>query len=173
MSIFQPRFCQFSYHRVSNKKFTLLTNMAFIISVFISSVLLKKSVALNQNYIYKAGESTVDYGSFQLYFYQYLSAKKINTSLVKDEMDCPFKCIGEPKCLSFNIAAFPDTKGFYLCELLANEKFGNGEKIQSNASFHHYSPVSIMPIIVLYQKRSCLTDLITTVSLTPNFSPYF
>ena len=167
MRIFQPRFCQFSHHRVSNRKCTLLTNMAFIISAFIFSVLVKKSVALNQNILYKAEESSVDYGSFQPYFYQYLSAKKINTSSIKDEFDCPFRCIGEPKCLSFNIAAYPDAKGFYLCELLATEKFGTKEKIQFNASFHHYSPVSLIDrILVLYQKRSRLSSYHFHISST-------
>ena len=124
---------------------TLITIMAFIISVFIFSLLPIKTVqALNQNILNKAEESTVEYGSFLPYFYHNLSAKKITTSLIKDELDCPFRCIEEPKCLSFNIAAYPDAKGFHLCELLATDKFGSREKIQSNASFHYFSPVSLL-----------------------------
>ena len=87
---------------------------------------MKTVEAFNQNTLYEAKENTVDFGNFQPYFYQYLSAKKINTSLIKDELGCPFRCIDETKCSSYNIAAFPDTKGFYLCNLLATEKFGNG-----------------------------------------------
>ncbi|KAL9951900.1 hypothetical protein ACROYT_G044643 [Oculina patagonica] len=56
--------------------------------------------------------------------------------MVADQFDCAFLCVGEPKCFSFNVAAYPDSKGLYLCELLATDKY------RATATFHHYSPLS-------------------------------
>ena len=60
--------------------------------------------------------------------------------MAADQMDCTFFCVGEPKCRSFNVAAYPDSKGLYLCELLASDKYGAKTKFHANATFHHYSP---------------------------------
>jgi len=60
--------------------------------------------------------------------------------MVEDQFDCTFLCVAEPKCYSFNMAAYPDSKGLYLCELLATDKYRETEKFHSNATFHHYSP---------------------------------
>jgi len=40
------------------------------------------------------------------------------------------------------MAAYPDSKGLYLCELLATDKYRETKKFHSNATFHHYSPWS-------------------------------
>ena len=75
-------------------------------------------------------------------FEQRLSAAKVTSFLVKDSaFDCPFKCVGEPRCFSFNIAVYPDSKGLYLCELLATDKYRAKNNLEVNATFHHHSPL--------------------------------
>ena len=60
--------------------------------------------------------------------------------MVADQLDCTFLCVGEPKCYSFNMAAYPDSKGLYLCELLVTDKYRATEKFHANATFHYHSP---------------------------------
>ena len=59
-------------------------------------------------------------------------------------MDCGFECIAKPKCASFNVAANPDSSGSFLCELLETGMYCDSGKPQGNASFHHYSQVSLI-----------------------------
>ncbi|KAL9979540.1 hypothetical protein ACROYT_G017216 [Oculina patagonica] len=40
------------------------------------------------------------------------------------------------------MAAYPDSKGILLCELLATDKYRATKKFHANATFHHYSPWS-------------------------------
>ena len=66
---------------------------------------------------------------------------KITSSLVEDQYDCAFKCIGDENCYSFNLAVHPGSDGLYLCELLPIDKYrATGGELQVNAAFHHYSP---------------------------------
>ena len=60
--------------------------------------------------------------------------------MVEDQFDCTSLCLAEPKCYSFNMVAYPDSKGLYLCELLATDKYRETDNFYSNATFHHYSP---------------------------------
>ncbi|KAJ7315453.1 hypothetical protein OS493_038693 [Desmophyllum pertusum] len=83
-------------------------------------------------------------GEFQRNPFHYLWVKKITSSMVTDQLDCTFLCVGEPKCYSFNMAAYPDSKGLYLCELLATDKYRAINKFHANATFHHYSPSVIL-----------------------------
>ena len=78
-------------------------------------------------------------GDFKRNPFHYLWAEKITSSMVEDQFDCTFPCVAEPKCYSFNMAAYPDWKGLYLCELLATDKYRQTKKFHSNATFHHYS----------------------------------
>ena len=50
--------------------------------------------------------------------------------------------MAERKCVSLNIAVNPDSNGLFLCELLDTDMFHDKGKLRSNASYHHYSPVS-------------------------------
>ena len=79
-------------------------------------------------------------GDFKRNDFHYLWAEKITSSMVRDQFDCTFLCVAEPKCYSFNMAAYHDSKGLYLCELLATDKYRETKKFHSNATFHRYSP---------------------------------
>ena len=109
--------------------------------------LLELMFAVQNSALYRYPTGRVSFGKFKCDPYYYLWEEKLKSSMVKDQFECSFFCIGEPKCSSFNIAAFPDSEGLYLCELLANDKFrGTGNSFK-NASFHHFSPWVSSPYI--------------------------
>ncbi|KAJ7315454.1 Basement membrane-specific heparan sulfate proteoglycan core protein [Desmophyllum pertusum] len=92
--------------------------------------------------LYRNPTGDFSVGEFQRNPFHYVWVKKITSSMVADQLDCTFLCVGEPKCYSFNMAAYPDSKGLYLCELLATDKYRATNKFHANATFHHYSPSS-------------------------------
>lgn len=89
-------------------------------------------------------------GSFKPDLFHHLSTTTIARSYVMDTFDCVFKCMTETTCHSFNFAAYRDSSGLYLCELLANDKYRASEgDLQENGTFHHFSPlVSEIPVSV-------------------------
>ncbi|KAJ7357606.1 hypothetical protein OS493_024419 [Desmophyllum pertusum] len=98
--------------------------------------------AMEKSALYRNPTGDFSVGEFQRNPFHYLWMKKIASSMVTDQLDCTFLCVGEPKCYSFNMAAYPDSKGLYLCELLATDKYRATNKFHANATFHHYSPSS-------------------------------
>ena len=102
--------------------------------------LLKLMFAMQNSALYRYPTGDVSVGKFKQNPFHYLWVEKLASSMVADQLDCTFLCVGEPKCYSFNMAAYPDSKGLYLCELLATDKFRATEKFHANATFHHYSP---------------------------------
>ena len=112
----------------------LLPLMSFLSSQFKLMYTMKNS-ALSRN---PAGDFSV--GDFKRNPFHYLWAEKITSSMVEDQFDCTFLCVAKPKCYSLNMAAYPDPKGLYLCELLATDKYRESKTFHSNATFHHYSP---------------------------------
>ena len=127
------RFIDFRYHP---NTMTIIT----IYGLFGFLLLCGRVCALQKGSIYRNRKSVINHGNFIPDLLQYLSATKITSILVKDENDCSFECIGESNCSSFNVAAYPDSQGLYLCELLNTDRYGAQSKLQANASFHHYSP---------------------------------
>jgi len=63
-----------------------------------------------------AGDFSV--GDFKPNPFHYLWAEKITSSMVEDQFGCTFLCVAEPKCYSFNVAAYPDSKGLYLPSII-------------------------------------------------------
>ena len=51
--------------------------------------------------------------------YHYLSVPKVGTFTVYDNLDCAFKCLRNPSCLSINLAASKGADGKLWCELLS------------------------------------------------------
>ena len=96
--------------------------------------------AMENSALYRNPTGDFSVGEFAQNSFHYLWVKKITSSKVADQFDCTFLCVGESKCFSFNVAAYPDLKGLYLCELLATDKYRATEKFHANATFHHYSP---------------------------------
>ena len=90
--------------------------------------------------LYRHPTGDVSVAKFKQNPFHYLLVEKLASSMVTDQLDCTFLCVGEPKCYSFNMAAYPDSKGLYLCELLATDKYRATEKFHANATFYYYSP---------------------------------
>ena len=84
----------------------------------------------------------INFGNFKPDWGKRLMAEKIKSFFVNDiELDCPFMCVAEPRCFSFNIATYPDSGGLRLCEVLATDKYRAKNMLQTNVTFHHYSPL--------------------------------
>ena len=81
------------------------------------------------------------YGNFTQDAKRQLGVTKLKSFVLDGPVDCTFRCTGEPQCLSFNLAAHPDSDGLYQCDLLATDKYRAAAKdFQTNGAFHHYSP---------------------------------
>ena len=132
----------FGFKKISER----LTKMALTPFLFMSVFHLPGTVgAVQQSSLNRTGDQKFIFGNFKVDFYQHLSVAASNSLLLKDELDCPFECIAEARCYSFNVAAYPDPKGLYLCELLDTDKYRARDKLQANASFHHHSPWVSLP----------------------------
>ena len=90
--------------------------------------------------LYRSPTGDLSFGNFKRDPFHYLWEKNITWSMVVDQLDCTYLCVGEPKCYSINVAANPDSNGLYLCELLATDKYRATKTFRANATFHHYSP---------------------------------
>ena len=81
------------------------------------------------------------FGNFTQDANRQLAVTKLKSFVLDGLVDCTFRCIGEAQCLSFNLAAHPDSDGLYLCDLLATDKYRAAAKdFQASDAFHHYSP---------------------------------
>ena len=91
--------------------------------------------------LYRYPTGRASFGKFKCDPFYFSWAEKLSLSIVEDKLDCTFLCVGESICYSFNIAVYPDSKGLYLCELLATDKYREAEKVRANATFHYCSPL--------------------------------
>ena len=83
----------------------------------------------------------LSFGSFTQDANHQLVATKLKSFVLNGPIDCTFKCIEEVRCLSFNLAAHPDSDGLYQCDLLATDKYrATAKDFQASDAFHHYSP---------------------------------
>ena len=115
--------------------------MAITAFFFISVFHLSRTVeAVQQSSLDRNTDQQFMFGNFKVDSNKHLSVAASNSLLLKDKLGCPFECIAEARCYSFNVAAYPDPKGLYLCELLDTDKYKARDKLQANASFHHHSP---------------------------------
>ena len=126
---------QLSCLAVSVREMASFVLLSFLLSQVSVVIYAMQDSALQRNVL---GGFSV--GDFQQNPFTYLWVNKLASSMAADQIDCTFLCLGEPKCYSFNMAAFPDSKGLYLCELLATDKYRSKTKFHANATFHHYSP---------------------------------
>ncbi|CAH3111703.1 unnamed protein product, partial [Porites lobata] len=79
---------------------------------------------------------------FIKYEYHYLNATKVGTFTVHNSLGCALKCLGNPFCLSVNLAASKGADGKYWCELLSSEKYSNPKMYEGNKSSHHLTIMS-------------------------------
>ena len=110
--------------------FLLFLSLQFVLSIH----------AMQDSALYRNAVGDFSVGDFQPNPFHYLWVNKFALSMAADRIDCTSLCLGEPRCSSFNMAAYPDSKCLYLCELLATDKYRAKTKFHANATFHHYSP---------------------------------
>ena len=65
--------------------------------------------AMEQSALYRNPASDFSVADFKPNPFHYLWRKKVTSSMVEDQLDCTFLCVVEPKCYSFNMAAYPDS----------------------------------------------------------------
>lgn len=126
--------------------------MDVVAVIFLSVFVVSQALGLSQpsTLIFRHQGFDSYQGSFKPDLFHHLSTTTIARSYVMDTFDCVFKCMTETTCYSFNFAAYRDSSGLYLCELLANDKYRASEgDLQENGTFHHFSPlVSEIPVSV-------------------------
>ena len=109
--------------------------------LFVLPLLSQAVVVWVHSALYRHHNSLVSYANFACDLNHQLAGTKIASFMVEDRLDCTFKCIGKDNCFSFNLAVHPDSEGFYMCDLLAADKYrASSNEFQSNAGFHHCSP---------------------------------
>ena len=117
--------------------------MAIIILVLIVAPFSSQAVVkFQQAALYRERKlNNIANGNFKPDLNHQLSVTGISSTSADDKFDCTFKCTGDPKCYSFNLAVNPDSSGLYLCELLATDKYRAATNyLLWSSVFHHYSP---------------------------------
>ncbi|XP_073259149.1 protein lin-12-like [Porites lutea] len=86
----------------------------------------------------------VFYANFVISEFSYLNIPSIGRELnTQGGNVCGLACLEIPSCFSYNVAAFPDVNGKFLCELLPSDKFNNSDKFNASREFHHVSIASL------------------------------
>ena len=70
--------------------------------------------------------------------FSFLKITALAKRVVKDSLSCVFSCLDNLACFSFNLAAFPDKAGKFVCEILSSDKYNNSENFLQAKTFHHF-----------------------------------
>ena len=71
----------------------------------------------------------------------FLNITALAERVVKDSLSCVFSCLDNLACFSFNLAAFPDEAGKFVCKILSSDKYNNSENFLPSKTLHHFSIV--------------------------------
>ena len=101
--------------------------------------------------------------------YHYLNVSKVGTFTVYNSLDCSFECLGNPSCLSINLAAYKGADEKVLCELLGSEKNSNPKQFKSNNNSHHFSiKVTLTTCLLIVNIHTMYTNQICSKNKTTN-----
>ena len=101
--------------------------------------------------------------------YHYLNVSKVGTFTVYNSLDCSFECLGNPSCLSINLAAYKGADEKVLCELLGSEKNSNPKQFKSNNNSHHFSiKVTLTISLLIVNIHTMYTNQICSKNKTTN-----
>ena len=101
--------------------------------------------------------------------YHYLNVSKVGTFTVYNSLDCSFECLGNPSCLSINLAAYKGADEKVLCELLGSEKNSNPKQFKSNNNSHHFSiKVTLTICLLIVNIHTMYTNQICSKNKTTN-----
>lgn len=77
--------------------------------------------------------------SFIDHVFHVLDIVELESSLVRDRLDCVLQCLEDQRCFLTNLAAKPDITGNYVCELLPTDKYNASDSFKPSQHFNHYS----------------------------------
>ena len=99
-----------------------------------------RNSAYEQNSLLSRQFRNFSSGIFTRDAHRQLAVTKLKSFVLDGQVNCALRCIGEPQCLSYNLAAYPDADGLYQCDLLATDKYrATAKDFEASAAFHHYS----------------------------------
>ena len=98
------------------------------------------SPAFSQSSLLSHQSKNLSSGIFTRDANRQLAVAKLKSFVLDGQVKCGLRCIGEPQCLSYNLAAHPDSEGLYQCDLLATDKYREKEEdLEESDAFHYYS----------------------------------
>lgn len=77
--------------------------------------------------------------SFIDHVFHVLDIVELESSLVRDRLDCVLQCLEDQRCFSTNLVSKPDITGNYVCELLPTDKYNASDSFKPSQHFNHYS----------------------------------
>ena len=84
-------------------------------------------------------QNSVAFADYKTHRFSYLNITSLRADYFLHGDDCGFACVDTPSCFSYNLAAFNDSSGRILCELLPSDKYNNSDKFIRSQLFHHFS----------------------------------
>ena len=81
----------------------------------------------------------VAYANFAAHKFRYLNITPLDSTSVKEPLECGLLCVTHSSCFSTNLAAFHDQEGNIKCELLQSDKYNNSDKFFESAGYYHLS----------------------------------
>ena len=100
----------------------MFTNLGLVLLLLLASPLVPKF-------------PLVSYSNFKPEAFSYLQITRIGSELIQDGSECVFSCLEITSCFSYNLAAFPDKWGTFLCELLPSDKHEESDEQSYIPSF--------------------------------------
>ncbi|XP_067048328.1 brevican core protein-like isoform X2 [Acropora muricata] len=89
--------------------------------------------------------------------FSFLNITALAKRVVKDSLSCVFSCLDNLACFSFNLAAFPDEAGKFVCEILSSDKYNNSENFLPSKALHHFGIVSPCSKLPCKNSGKCVT----------------
>ena len=131
----------------------VMVHVTELVMIWASLILLRfGNPAYAQSSLFRHQFRSFSFGNFTQDANHQLAVTILKSFVLDGPEDCTFRCTSEPQCLSFNLAAHPDSDGLYQCDLLATDKYrATAKDFQASEAFHHYSPwVSIRTLISFF-----------------------
>ena len=108
-----------------------------VFAAFVVILITIKVTAQQQENLYRGPEHR--HANFVEHLHTILNVSAIIFHKVSDALSCAFNCLENARCISYNVAVFPDADDKYECQLLATDKYNSSDNLTSTKEFNHYS----------------------------------
>ncbi|XP_067047231.1 neurocan core protein-like [Acropora muricata] len=139
------------------KTFDFLAIFRGLLLILLSFTRAGKADEIAATFSRKGTTQRFEFVYFQEDKFSVLNIIALAKRVVKDSLSCAFSCLGNQKCFSFNIAAFPDKAGKFTCEILSSDKYNNSENFLPSRTLHHFSIVSPCSNLPCKGNGKCVT----------------